>query len=434
MSKKKVCYGFLLGMLMLMLCPILISAATNDPPVKTYSSGTWKLKNRVKYYYDSSGKKVTGWAKIGENTYYFQKDGSMKTGWLNYKDQDYYFTTKSRSGAMVTGFYVTSAGSRYYFNSKGAAQSGTFSVKTNKGTNTYYANRTSHRLLTNQWRQISGTWYYFDSTGARHTRWFDISSRRYFCHPNKGKLTGWKKLYSKWYYFTSGGYLAKSQWMEHGSQMWYLNDQGEVEKKVSKASGTSRDYDSVIMVGDSRFYHTYIDYGISADNTYFVVRQGRGYNWLVNTAYSKILTEAQRNYEYNQQYGGTGRTAIVLNLGVNDLTNINKYLNFVNTKLVDLAVQYDCDLYYVSINPVAESKFGSGGKNDNTKKMSAILTFNKKLKNGLDYSVEYIDTCTYLTNKYSYEEITVSDGVHYTSQASRVIFDRIMLTIRPKNN
>lgn len=438
--KRKYYLGILLGLLLLMLCPMAVSAASTTLPTKTYSSGTWKTQGDNKYYY-YAGKKITGWAEIKGKIYYFNKDGSMKTEWLTYNKKKYYFEPKNRSGAMVTGFYTDADGDYYYFAPSGEAKKGTFKV----GNNTYYGN-SDYVLRTSQWSQVSGRHYYFTSKGVRKHHWFTVSGRSYFCSLTSGKLSGWRTISGEEYYFTSGGYVLTNQWLTKGTQECYVDSDGKVIKKINQGEQTNRDYGEIIMVGDSRFNHMRYKYNIGDKNVTYITAPGKGLEWFSGTAknsgFNQLAAEVEQAYNRSQNYG-YGKTAIVLNLGVNDLRASDlresgttasavaqKYIQYMNTKVAALAQQYQCDLYYVSVNPVDESALSESI----VRKMKDIEKFNSRIKTGLSAAgFQYIDTCTYLWKHYSPSEIASVDGIHYDSLISRVIYNQIMVQLKPKN-
>ena len=438
--KRKYYLGILMALLLLMLCPIAVSAASTTLPTKTYSSGTWKTQGDNKYYY-YAGKKITGWAEIKGKIYYFNKDGSMKTEWLTYNKKKYYFEPKNRSGAMVTGFYTSVDGNYYYFAPSGEAKRGSFKV----GGQTYYGD-SDYVLRTSQWSQVNGRHYYFNSKGARKYHWFTIGGRRYFCSLNAGKLSGWRTISGDEYYFANAGYVLTNQWLTKGTQECYVDESGKVIKRINIGEQTNRDYGEIIMVGDSRFNHMRYKYNIGDKNVSYITSPGKGLEWFSGTArnsgFNQLASEAEQAYYRRLNYG-YGKTAIVLNLGVNDLRTVDlkangitantvaqKYIQYMNTKVAELAQKYECDLYYVSVNPVDEEALSE----NSMRKMKDIEKFNSRIKTGLSSAgFQYIDTCTYLWDHYSPSQIASVDGVHFDSLISRVIYNQIMVQLKPQN-
>lgn len=131
--------------LLLMGTAILLS----DLPTQAAKLRGWVTVGSTRYYYNKSGKKVTGLKKIGKYQYFFRKsDGSMvksrwvringkyyyfrkngrmaKTRWIKYKNQKYYV---NKEGVRVTRF-ATISKKNYYFTKKGILQQSTW-VKRN---------------------------------------------------------------------------------------------------------------------------------------------------------------------------------------------------------------------------------------------------------------------------------------------------------------
>lgn len=153
-----------------------------------------------------------------------------------------------------------------------------------------------------------------------------------------------------------------------------------------------------ILVGDSRFVQMKYVFDIDEyDNCYIVCKSAMGLNWLKNDAIKQI-------YEIIEDNQDIGKWVILSNLGVNDVHNASKYLEFydsINTENIDIIL--------MSVNPAGE----------NYPKMNEkIQAFNEIIKNS-DY--QYLDTNSAL-KKDGYE---APDGIHYTKETYRYIFDMI---------
>lgn len=150
-----------------------------------------------------------------------------------------------------------------------------------------------------------------------------------------------------------------------------------------------------IIVGDSRTVG--MDMACSVedyDNVFVVAKTSMGYNWLTKTAVYEIDN-------IKTQHPEICNWTIVSNLGVNDLDNCGRYIEFYKT-LSDRFV-------FVSVNPVKQHSYIT---ND------MISDFNSRMQS----EFEYIDTYTVLqTDGYS-----SSDGVHYSSDTYRLIFSILL--------
>ena len=144
---------------------------------------------------------------------------AKKTGWKVIKGKTYYF---NNDGTMHKGFLKLN-GKKYYFGEDGAAKKGFFTVESSNGTVSCFVQK-DYSLARNKWLYIKNNqWYYFDNSGRGLSGWFQIDEKCYYCHPQKGKLTGWKRIKGDEYCFTAEGYIKTSQWLKKGSQYCYVD-------------------------------------------------------------------------------------------------------------------------------------------------------------------------------------------------------------------
>lgn len=158
----------------------------------------------------------------------------------------------------------------------------------------------------------------------------------------------------------------------------------------------------VVWIGDSRTVG--MKNAVSGDNDVFIAESGQGYNWFINTGLNQANSKIK-----------DGDT-IVFNLGVNDIGNANQYVNKLN-ELVNGSWKGK-DIIFMSINPVDDAK-------SRYVKNSDIEAFNKKMKDGLDSKIKYVDTYSEIKKDLK----TDSEGIHYDSETYNKIYD----TIRNKN-
>ena len=111
-----------------------------------------------------------------------------------------------------------------------------------------------------------------------------------------------------------------------------------------------------------------------------------------------------------KKYFGSG-TAIVILMGVNDLSNANNYINYVNSNAASWKSN-GSSLYFVSVNPCNGSYSNMNSK---------IQQFNGTVKNGLNGNVGWIDTNSQL---YSVGFKT-TDGLHYDKSTYQTIYNYI---------
>lgn len=158
----------------------------------------------------------------------------------------------------------------------------------------------------------------------------------------------------------------------------------------------NRDYSKYVFVGDSRYVgmEKYSD----PYKDVFISEVGVGYSFLTQNM-SKIIAECDSD------------TALIIGLGVNDLVNCTQYISTIN----DLAVNTDCQIYYMSVNPVDDITAQSHGYNMNN---SSIEEFNSTIKAQLNDDIVFIDTNKYL-NDDGYES---TDGIHYSESTYEKIY------------
>lgn len=315
-----------------------------------------------------SSRQSRGWKVVNNKIYYYGKNGRKVTGWVKIQGIPYYFR---KSGTLKKG-----------------------------------------------WLNFRGRHYYYGRYGDCHTGWFQKAGRRYYCDPKKGKLYEWNKIEGNWYYFQKSGAAAVNKWIPYQNFLWYVNASGKVTKKVPKNDKTER-YDTILMVGGSRFRHMGVKYKITADNVRYIAQGGAKVNWLRDVAYPQIQKSVVKGK----------KTAIVFNLGLNDMKHVDVYLQFYNEQLSYLLNDPDCDLFMMSVNPIDEKKHFESSRGGN-KHNQQISEFNQKMRLQLDSRWHYVDTCQYLTDHFDMAEMTVRDGIHYTRECSQLIFRHCMSFLR----
>ena len=197
------------------------------------------------YYFDQTGKAVTGLQKIGQQTLYFAQDGKQVKGkvvTLADKTIRYF---DANSGEMAVGKFVEGAKNEwYYFDQSGKAVTGLQKIgqqtlyfdqngKQVKGQlvtladkSIRYFDANSGEMATNKFVEGSkNEWYYFDQAGKAVTGLQQIGQQTLYFDQN-GKQVKGKIVYvngANRYFDPNSGEMARNKWiqLEDGSWMYF---------------------------------------------------------------------------------------------------------------------------------------------------------------------------------------------------------------------
>ncbi|MDE6750369.1 MAG: SH3 domain-containing protein [Lachnospiraceae bacterium] len=154
----------------------------------------------------------------------------------------------------------------------------------------------------------------------------------------------------------------------------------------------------LILVGDSRFVQ--MQESVGANYCTWIAEGGKGYTWFEEKAIPRI-----------DNCVGNG-SKILINLGVNDTRNLQKYITLVNAKAAEWTA-LGATVYYASVNPVWENRYVTEEQ---------VEYFNTQMRNNLGPYVHWIDSHSYLTSV-GYRLV---DGLHYSPETYQVIFAYFM--------
>lgn len=168
----------------------------------------------------------------------------------------------------------------------------------------------------------------------------------------------------------------------------------------------------ILFIGDSRTVGMqqalqYAHYDTS--NQQFLAKVGKGYSWLTsqtNTFHS--FTDTPK--------------ILIINLGINDLGNCKKYLNYYEQCMT--TYWNSCPIYIVSVNPVCNPCKSVSNQQ--------ITAFNEATKQWIEeknaqattqtFSLHYIDTYSFLQK----EGMSSKDGLHYSSDTYQELYNYIL--------
>ncbi|MCH5250934.1 MAG: SH3 domain-containing protein [Lachnospiraceae bacterium] len=166
--------------------------------------------------------------------------------------------------------------------------------------------------------------------------------------------------------------------------------QGDTPQPVTEVKNVA----GVILVGDSRFVQ--MQNSVGANSCTWIAESGKGYNWFSEKAITRI-----------DSCVGKG-SKILINLGVNDTSNLQKYISLVNAK-ADEWVSKGATVYYSSVNPVWENPYVNEEQ---------VEYFNSQMKGSLNGNVHWIDSHSYLTS-IGYKLV---DGLHYSEETYQNLY------------
>lgn len=177
----------------------------------------------------------------------------------------------------------------------------------------------------------------------------------------------------------------------------------------SQGNGNVKSTGKTVFIGDSRTVQMYAyksgnwtsanfsQGGVhEVGNDVYVAEGSMGLNWLKSTG----IPNAKSYF--------TSGNAIVILMGVNDLSNSNNYVSYINDNAGEWK-KNGCSLYFVSVNPC-------DGSYSNLN--SSIASFNTTVKRGLNSTVGWIDTNSNLS-------FNTTDGLHYDGDTSNSIYNYI---------
>lgn len=164
-----------------------------------------------------------------------------------------------------------------------------------------------------------------------------------------------------------------------------------------------------IYIGDSRTVQMNdIIHMDELPDTFVVAKSGMGYNWYMKTGSEKVYNIREK---YKDNYD---RWIYIFNLGVNDLSNIDNYVNLIEE------LSKEATLYYVSINPTVDAVKGI--------QCADIEKFNSKIISHTDNTnISYIDSYDYLYKVTGYN--APKDGMHYDTETYEKLYEFINLAV-----
>ena len=171
--------------------------ATFEPPVMV--SDQYAKLDGFYYGFDDNGRMIKGWKNFGSESrptwLYFDSKGKAVRGFNKIGDNWYYFDEDEDSApVMYRNRMVSIDGSVYRFDGNGAMHTGWYKEGSDK----------------------FPTWYYFKSSGKAATGWTEINGKMYYFSQNTNSpsmyMNGIYTIDGESYYFDSNGVMQKNYW------------------------------------------------------------------------------------------------------------------------------------------------------------------------------------------------------------------------------
>lgn len=171
---------------------------------------TDKVNLDKSHYYNTSGKRTTGWFNSQNVWLHLNDNGLIETGWKKINGSWYLFN--STTGIMSTGWH--------------------------KENNTwYYLDETSGKMVTG-WKQVNHTWYLFGNNGTMQTGWQKVNGSWYYLNNGGDLRTGWLQSGSNWYYLKTDGSM-KTGWLQLNNKWYFLKTDGSMLTSNFKLNGVT---------------------------------------------------------------------------------------------------------------------------------------------------------------------------------------------------
>ena len=239
---------------------------------------------------------------------------------------------------------------------------------------------------------------------------------------NSGNMClGWSRTRGK-STLSNGDYKAGDRIPSRNGKYYMVVFGSSMDKATAVTTATQ--YGRVYCVGDSRTDDMKLALGNSApSNVEFIAKGGEGLSWFQNSGYKALIKSVTSRPKKEKK-------AVIINLGVNDLGKSNAYVRYMKKVSVYLK-KYNCDMYYLSVNPVNSAMINSAKLGRRTERQVASFNRNiyQKLCSGKNRYFTYINSCTYLqktgwiSNRHN---AGIHDGLHYSNNTYIRIFEYCM--------
>ena len=157
---------------------------------------------------------------------------------------------------------------------------------------------------------------------------------------------------------------------------------------------------AMVFIGDSRFVQ--MEEAVGENPYVWIAESGKGLDWF-----------EEKGVQRADAVIGTG-TRVLINLGVNDVRNIDRYIEFFNQKAAEWTLR-GAVVYYASVNPVWTNPYVT---------KEQVEAFNQKLQANLAPYVTWIDSYSWMQAA----GMRIVDGLHYDEATYRNLYALYLMT------
>ena len=223
---------------------------------------------------------------------------------------------------------------------------------------------------------------------------------------------GWGQTNTGWYFVQIGSQIG---YVRYEAAAYATQDQiAAIQAQAAAAAQVQADQQAqiaaaaanqptvaagIVFIGDSRMVtlKDAVERNLGSCAAAVVAKNGSRHEWLHDTGIpqaDKIIGKGSR---------------VVINMGVNDLSDADKYAKDVNYWAAVWSAR-GAQIYYASVNPVWANSYGMTEER--------VKLFNDRLKGQLIPQIIWLDSHDYLMSV----GVHASDGVHYKDDTNLVLY------------
>lgn len=215
---------------------------------------------------------------------------------------------------------------------------------------------------------------------------------------------GWGQTNTGWYFVQVGSQIGYVRYeaATYATQDQIAAAQAQAAQQAQIAAAAANQplvAAGIVFIGDSRMVtlKDAVERNLGSCAAAVVAKNGSRHEWLHDTGIpqaDKIIGKGSR---------------VIINMGVNDLSDADKYAKDVNYWAAVWSAR-GAQIYYASVNPVWANSYGMTEER--------VKLFNDRLKGQLIPQIIWLDSHDYLMGV----GVHASDGVHYKDDTNLVLY------------